>query len=229
MIRSSCVGVRRDKPNQQWSPHETRALGNAWNINKTPTYMIKHVDVAILEGKWMVGASLSGKHAANPWAECWVLPPQLVNVQHNPSDKSRCHLRGVTGQIYMKDLEPLSKSLWIPLNPFKPTLKPMIFWRLHQWKMRETTWGAVRVATLELEGLHAFLNRLLASFGGGLGWVGKSPKSWMVSWKPENPMKNPMENLIYIAPRMMSAVKPLGVHSIPVYTHVQEISISPEK
>ena len=42
-------------------------------------------------------------------------------------------------------------------------------------------------------------------------------------------MKNPMENLIYIAPRMMSAVKPLGVHSIPVYPHVQEISISPEK
>ena len=55
------------------------------------------------------------------------------------------------------DLESLST-----VNPYKPTLKPMNSW-LIPWKTRETTWarlGAVQGTTLELEGLHGFLDRL---------------------------------------------------------------------
>lgn len=98
------------------------------------------------------------------WAECWVLHPQLVNVQHDASDKSRCHLGGgVCGLLRavfpneVLDLESLST-----VNPYKPTLKPMNSW-LIPWKTRETTWarlGAVQGTTLELEGLHGFLDRL---------------------------------------------------------------------
>lgn len=93
-----------------------------------------------------------------------MLHPQLVNVQHDASDKSRCHLGGgVCGLLRavfpneVLDLESLST-----VNPYKPTLKPMNSW-LIPWKTRETTWarlGAVQGTTLELEGLHGFLDRL---------------------------------------------------------------------
>lgn len=49
------------------------------------------------------------------WAECWVLHPQLVNVQHDASDKSRCHLGGGVCGLLRGGLSKWSTWLGIPI------------------------------------------------------------------------------------------------------------------